>query len=169
MLYDNINFANGNSLQSKLVLTGTSFPEAEDGALFLHSETFALFCKADGIWREVTRKDTEQVEIVLTHNGEFEGGEYYQLNYPALSGLSVNTAGVFKSISSSPLDSSFSVMVNGESAGEIYFKANRQSGEFIGPDILILEAGDILSIGTPPQDFIHGMVIFGFKALRTAS
>lgn len=169
MLYDNINFANGNSLQSKLVLTGTLFPEAEDGTLFLNSETFALFCKVNGAWREITRKDTEEVEIVLTHNGEFDSGEYYQLNYPALSDLSVNTSGVFKSISSSPSDSSFTVMVNGEDAGEIDFKANMQTGEFIGPETLILEAGDILSIGTPTQAFVHGMVIFGFKAHRTAS
>lgn len=170
MLYDNINFANGNSLQSKLVLSGTIFPEGtEDGALFLNSETFALFCKVNGVWREITRKDTEEVEIILTYDGEFESGEYYQLNYPALSRLTVNTDGVFKSISSSPSASSFAVMVNGETAGEIDFKANMQTGIFVGPETLILEPGDILSIGTPTQTFVHGMVIFGFKAHRTAS
>jgi hypothetical protein len=124
MLYDNINFANGNSLQSKLVPVGTSFPEVEDGSLFLNSESGALFCKINDVWRELTFKDAGEIDIILTHNGEFEGGEYYQLNYPSLRSVFINTHGVFKSISSSPLDSAFSVMENGDPVGEIYFKAN---------------------------------------------
>ena len=166
MLFDNINFANGTNLENRMVLVGTSFPDdVEDGSFFLHSDLKKMHVKIQGIWERLAIEQDIFTDVVLSHNDEFEPGEYYQLNYPILHDSELNTDGVFKSISSSPVDSLFAVMVNGEVRGEIMFKANSQSGAFIGAEYISLSRGDVLSIGTPAQDYIHGMVLFGFTAI----